>query len=49
VAKTQQNQATNRYQYIQVSGNYYIVFDKQTGNYWGNLDGVWKKYTNPSK
>lgn len=40
---SQQAQNSNRYEYIQVSGNYYIIFDRQTGNYWGNLNGEWKE------
>ncbi|MDV3426405.1 MAG: hypothetical protein LIR50_04325 [Bacillota bacterium] len=38
-----QAQNSNRYEYVQVSGNYYIIFDRQTGNCWGNLDGEWKE------
>ena len=40
---SQQEQNSNRCEYIQVSGNYYIIFDRQTGNYWGNLNGEWKE------
>lgn len=43
----QQVQNSNRYEYIQISGNYYIIFDRQTGTYWGNLNGEWKETTPP--
>ncbi|MGK0468979.1 hypothetical protein [Clostridium sp.] len=43
----QQVQNSNRYEYIQVAGNYYIILDRQTGNYWGNLNGEWKETTLP--
>ena len=43
----QQVQNSNRYEYVQVAGNYYIILDRQTGNYWGNLNGEWKETTLP--
>ncbi|MBK5243172.1 hypothetical protein [Clostridium sp.] len=41
-------QNSNRYEFIPISGNYDVIFDKQTGDYWGNLnggEGDWKKNT----
>ncbi|PGY08951.1 hypothetical protein, partial [Bacillus sp. AFS031507] len=29
----------NRYEFIKMSDNYNMIFDKQTGDYWGNLNG----------
>ncbi len=43
VVKIQQEQ--NRYEYIKTSDDYDMIFDKQTGDYWGNLQGEWEKHT----
>ncbi len=43
VIKIQQEQ--NRYEYIKTSDDYDMIFDKQTGDYWGNLQGKWEKHT----
>lgn len=45
----QQIQNSNRYEFIPISGNYYVIFDKQTGDYWGNINGGdWEKNTSIS-
>jgi hypothetical protein len=43
----QQSQNSSRYEYIRLSENYYIIFDRQTGNSWGNMNGEWKETTLP--
>lgn len=44
----QQIQNSNRYEFITIAGDYYVIFDKQTGDYWRNINsgnGEWEKNT----
>lgn len=44
--QVQQVEEQNRYEFIEIAGNHKMIFDKQTGNYWSNIDGQgWEKNT----
>ena len=37
----------NRYEFIEIAGNHNMIFDKQTGDYWSNINGQGWEKSNP--
>lgn len=41
---TQHEQQQDKYEFITIASDYFIIFDKQTGEYWRNIGGSgWEK------
>ncbi len=38
----------NRYEFIKMADDYNVIFDKQTGEYWGSVQGRWEKQSSIS-